>query len=478
MTTVRAVAALWLAAFSLAAQAQLPDFTRLVEDQGNAVVNISTTQAVRRSAALPQVPGIEDEEVLEFFRRFIPRQPGPGNPAPGPAPRSESRSLGSGFIISQDGYVLTNAHVVEAADEITVKFTDKREFKARLIGADKRTDIALLKIDAAGQLPAVRFGDPSKLKVGEWVVAIGSPFGFENTVTAGIVSAKGRSLPQENFVPFIQTDVAINPGNSGGPLFNLRGEVVGINSQIYSRTGGFMGLSFAIPADVALDVQKQLKEKGRVARGKIGVVIQEVTRDLASSFGLDRARGALVNQVEKGSPAEKAGIEPMDIIVGFDGKPVDSSSDLPRIVGSTRPGSTASVDVLRKGATKRLSLTVGELQEERVAALEKPRAPKAPEAQANRLGIVVADLTPEQKKEKSLSSGLLVTEVKPDARADVRKGDILLTLVQKGQQIELKSADQFNKLLASLDKNAVITLQVKRGESMAFVTISGLADKG
>jgi serine protease Do len=478
MTTVRAVAALWLAAFSLAAQAQLPDFTRLVEDQGNAVVNISTTQAVRRSAALPQVPGIEDEEVLEFFRRFIPRQPGPGNPAPGPAPRSESRSLGSGFIISQDGYVLTNAHVVEAADEITVKFTDKREFKARLIGADKRTDIALLKIDAAGQLPAVRFGDPSKLKVGEWVVAIGSPFGFENTVTAGIVSAKGRSLPQENFVPFIQTDVAINPGNSGGPLFNLRGEVVGINSQIYSRTGGFMGLSFAIPADVALDVQKQLKEKGRVARGKIGVVIQEVTRDLATSFGLDRARGALVNQVEKGSPAEKAGIEPMDIIVGFDGKPVDSSSDLPRIVGSTRPGSTASVDVLRKGATKRLSLTVGELQEERVAALEKPRAPKAPEAQANRLGIVVADLTPEQRKEKSLSSGLLVTEVKPDARADVRKGDILLTLVQKGQQIELKSADQFNKLLASLDKNAVITLQVKRGESMAFVTISGLADKG
>jgi len=279
-------------------------------------------------------------------------------------------------------------------------------------------------------------------------------------------------------VPFIQTDVAINPGNSGGPLFNLRGEVVGINSQIYSRTGGFMGLSFAIPADVALDVQKQQKEKGRVARGKIGVVIQEVTRDLATSFGLDRARGALVNQVEKGSPAEKAGIEPMDIIVGFDGKPVDSSSDLPRIVGSTRPGSTASVDLLRKGAAKRLSLTVGELQEERVAALEKPRAPKAPEAQANRLGIVVADLTPEQKKEKSLASGLLVTDVKPDARADVRKGDILLTLVQKGQQIELKSAEQFNKLLASLDKNAVITLQVKRGESMAFVTISGLADKG
>src|SRR5438067_12902200 len=244
MTTIRAMAALWLTVFCLAAQAQLPDFTRLVEDQGNAVVNISTTQAVRRpTAALPQVPGIEDEEVLEFFRRFTPRQPGPG-PAPGPGPRSESRSLGSGFIITPDGYVLTNSHVVEAADEITVKFTDKREFKAKLIGAGRRTDIALLQIDATG-LPSVRFGDASKLKVGEWVVAIGSPFGFENTVTAGIVSAKGRSLPQENFVPFIQTDVAIFPGNSRGPLFNMRGEVVGINSQIYSRTGGFMGLSFA-----------------------------------------------------------------------------------------------------------------------------------------------------------------------------------------------------------------------------------------
>jgi len=487
------MAALWLAAFCLAAQAQaqrevtrevtrdLPDFTRLVEDQGNAVVNISTTQAVRRTGALPQVPGMEDEEVLEFFRRFIPRQPGPGQPGPGPgpAPRSESRSLGSGFIISQDGYVLTNAHVVEGADEITVKFTDKREFKAKVIGADKRTDIALIKIDATG-LPAVRFGDPAKLKVGEWVVAIGSPFGFENTVTAGIVSAKGRSLPQENFVPFIQTDVAINPGNSGGPLFNMRGEVVGINSQIYSRTGGFMGLSFAIPADVALDVQKQLKEKGRVARGRIGVVIQEVTRDLATSFGLDKPRGALVNSVEKGSPADKAGIEATDIIVSFDGKAVESSSDLPRIVGSTRPGSTSTVEVWRKSATKKLSLTVGELQEERVASADKPRPQKPAEAQpANRLGIVVAELSAEQKKEMKLSGGLVVTEVKPEARAsDVRKGDVLLTLVHKGQHTELKSVDQFNKLLAGLEKNAVITLQVKRGETMAFVTISGLTDKG
>src|SRR3954463_1525217 len=398
MTTLRAMAALWLAAFSLAAQAQLPDFTRLVEEQGNAVVNISTTQAVRRPTALPQVPGIEDEEVLEFFRRFIPRQPGPGQPAPGPGPRSESRSLGSGFIISTDGYVLTNAHVVEAADEITVKFTDKRELKAKLIGADKRTDIALLKIETSAPLPAVRFGDPGKLKVGEWVVAIGSPFGFENTVTAGIVSAKGRSLPQENFVPFIQTDVAINPGNSGGPLFNMRGEVIGINSQIYSRSGGFMGISFAIPADVALDVQKQLKEKGRVARGRIGVVVQEVTRDLATSFGLERPRGALVNSVEKGSPAEKADIEPTDIIVAFDGKAVESSSDLPRIVGSTRPGSQASVEVWRKGTKRTMNVTVGELQEDRIAAVDKPRAKPPVEASANRLGIVVGELSPEQKK--------------------------------------------------------------------------------
>ena len=482
MRTVRALAALWLAAFAIAAQAQrdLPDFTRVVEEQGNAVVNISTTQAVRRSAALPQMPGIEDEEVLEFFRRFIPRQPGPGQPAPGnPAPRSESRSLGSGFVISQDGYVLTNAHVVEGADEITVKFTDKRELKAKLIGADKRTDIALLKIDATSPLPAVRFGDPQKLKVGEWVVAIGSPFGFENTVTAGIVSAKGRSLPQENFVPFIQTDVAINPGNSGGPLFNMRGEVIGINSQIYSRTGGFMGLSFAIPADVALDVQKQLKEKGRVARGRIGVVIQEVTRDHATSFGLDRPRGALVNSVEKGSPAEKAGVETADIIVSFDGKGVESSSDLPRIVGSTRPATSVPLEVFRKGSTKKLQITVGELQEDRVAAVEKPRPAKGPEpALANRLGIVVAELSAEQKKDLKIQNGLVVTEVKPDARADVRKGDVLLMVVHKGQQTELKSVDQFNKLLSSLEKNAVITLQVKRGETMAFVTISGLTDKG
>jgi serine protease Do len=481
MRVVRAVAGLWLTAFCAVALAQtqvLPDFTRLVEEQGNAVVNISTTQAVRRSA-LPQVPGIEDEEIQEFFRRFIPRQPGPGQqPGPGgPGPRNESRSLGSGFIISHDGYILTNAHVVEGADEINVKFTDKREYKAKVIGADKRTDIALIKIEGK-DLPMVKFGEPNRLKVGEWVIAIGAPFGFENTVTAGIVSAKGRSLPQENFVPFIQTDVAINPGNSGGPLFNMRGEVVGINSQIYSRTGGFMGLSFAIPIDVALDIQKQLKEKGRVARGRIGVVIQEVNRDLATSFGLDRARGALVNSVEKGSPADKAGVEATDIILAFDGKQVESSSDLPRLVGSTRPGSQASMEVYRKGAKRTLNVTVGELQEDRIAAVDKPRAKPQAEASANRLGIVVGDLSPEQKKGAGLTNGVVVLEVRPDAKADVRKGDILLTLVHKGQHTEIKSAEQLNKFLTGLDKNAVITLQVRRGETTAFVTVSGLTDKG
>jgi serine protease Do len=452
---------------------ELPDFTRLVEEQGAAVVNISTTQSARRTATVPQVPGIEDEEIQEFFRRFIPRQPGPGQ---GPG-RPESRSLGSGFIISADGYILTNAHVVESADEITVRLTDKREYKAKVIGLDKRTDLGVIRIEASS-LPVVRFGDANKLKVGEWVVAIGSPFGFDNSVTAGIVSAKGRSLPQENFVPFIQTDVAINPGNSGGPLFNMRGEVVGINSQIYSRTGGFMGLSFAIPIDVALDVQKQLRDKGRVSRGRIGVVIQEVTRDIATSFGLERARGALVNSVEKGSPADKAGVEASDIIVKFDGKPVEASSDLPRIVGATRPGSQVQLEVLRKGAPKAFAITVGELQEERVAARDTPKERKPVEVAANRLGLVVNELTAEQKSNLKLNHGLVVAEVRQDARAELRRGDILLTVVHKGKHTDLKSVDQFNQLLAGLDKSAVITLHVKRGESTAFVTVTGLADKG
>lgn len=476
MSLLKNWTAVLLLAFASGAAAQgreLPDFTRLVEEQGSAVVNISTTQAVRRQA-LPQIPNMDDEEVQEFFRRFIPRQ----QPGPQQGPRPESRSLGSGFIISGDGYILTNAHVVDGADEITVKFTDKREYKAKVIGADRRTDVALIKIEPGGALPTVKFGDPSRLKVGEWVLAIGSPFGFENTVTAGIVSAKGRSLPQENFVPFIQTDVAINPGNSGGPLFNMRGEVVGINSQIYSRTGGFMGLSFAIPIDVALDIQKQLRDTGRVSRGRIGVVIQEVSKDLATSFGLDRPRGALVNSVEKGSPADKAGVQATDVIVKFNGKNVEASGDLPRIVGGTRPGSKAELEVWRKGQTRTLSLTIGELQEERVAARDKPRMQKPVELAANRLGLVVSELNAKQREEMKLSHGLVVTEVKPDARAEVRPGDVILTLVHKGQHTDVKSVDQLNKLLGGLDKNAIITLQVRRGESMAFITVNGLTDKG
>src|SRR3990167_2558541 len=405
MRAFKGLGALWLAAFAATAFAQareLPDFTRLVEDQGNAVVNISTTQAVRRGA-LPQIPGIEDEEIQEFFRRFIPRQ----QPGPGQGPRPESRSLGSGFIIGSDGYILTNAHVVEGAEEINVRFTDKREFKAKVIGSDRRTDIALIKIETSG-LTAVKFGDPSRLKVGEWVVAIGAPFGFENTVTAGIVSAKGRSLPQENFVPFIQTDVAINPGNSGGPLFNMKGEVVGINSQIYSRSGGYMGLSFAIPIDVALDIQNQLKAAGKVSRGWLGIGIQEITKELAESFGMKNTNGALVAGVEKGSPADKGGLEAGDVITRFDGKPINTSSDLPRVVGATKPGKEVTLEVLRKGATRNLSLKVGEMPDDK----EEAQAPRGPaKVEPNRLGLQLRELNPQQKKKLGGKNGLLVINV-------------------------------------------------------------------
>ncbi len=469
MRIVQSLFALGFALSSSLALAQgrgLPDFTHLVEEQGPAVVNISTTQEVKRNL-LQQHPGMEDDDMLEFFRRFMPQQP--------QAPR-EHRSLGSGFIVSHDGYILTNAHVVQGADAINVRFTDKREFAAKIVGVDRRTDVALIKIDATG-LPVVKFGDPSKAKVGEWVVAIGSPFGFENTVTAGIISAKGRSLPEENLVPFIQTDVAINPGNSGGPLFNMKGEVIGINSQIFSRTGGFMGLSFAIPINVALDVQRQLREHGRVARGRIGVLIQEVTKDLATSFGLDHARGALVNSVEKDSPADRAGVLPTDIITSFNGKNVESSVDLPRIVGATRPGSKVTMQVWRKGATRTLNITVGELRDDRVASRAHPRASKPKETAANRLGITVTELSSEQKKAAELTHGLVVTDVGTRTRGDLRRGDILLTLVYKGQQTDLTSVKQLNRMLARLDSSAVITLLVRRDQNTAFVTITKLADR-
>ncbi|KFB67520.1 DegQ family serine endoprotease [Candidatus Accumulibacter vicinus] len=468
--------AFFLTVFSVLAQADsrgLPDFTELVEKQGPAVVNISTTQSVRSSGRNAQpFPFDESDPMYEFFRRFIPRQPG----IPGVPRDYESRSLGSGFVISADGYLLTNAHVVDSADEILVRLTDKREFKARVIGTDKRTDVALIKIEATG-LPTVRLGDPGGLKVGEWVIAIGSPFGFENSVTAGIVSAKGRSLPQENYVPFIQTDTAVNPGNSGGPLFNMKGEVVGINSQIYSRSGGFMGISFAIPIDVAMEVQAQLRANGKVSRGRIGVVIQEVTKELAESFGLSKAQGAAVNAVEKGGPAEKAGIEAGDVILRFDGKTIGSSSDLPRIVGSTKPGSRVTIQIWRKGAIRDVSVVIGEIAEEKVAS-RSSRSAKSPDRTANRLGLVVSELTAEQKRELKVNGGLLIEDVRNNAaRVDLRPGDVILALISRGENIEIKSSDQFNRLLAQFDKSANVTLLVRRGELQTFVTIKGLTER-
>ena len=441
---------------STAAPAQLPDFTELVERQGPAVVNISTTQSAR-NPLLPQVPNLrEDDPFYEFFRRFIPN----------PGPREfQAQSLGSGFIISADGYIMTNAHVVDAADEITVKLTDKREFKAKVIGADRRTDLALIKIEAAG-LPAVRFGDPNRLKVGEWVVAIGSPFGFENSVTAGIVSAKGRSLPQENYVPFIQTDVAVNPGNSGGPLFNLRGEVVGINSQIYSRTGGFMGLSFAIPIDVANQVAQQLRSTGRVTRGRIGVVIQALTKELVESFGLARAQGALVNSVEKGGPAEKAGVEPGDVILQFDSKPVGSSEDLPRLVGAVKPGTRVPMQIWRDKQTRDVQIVVGEMQDERVAQQRGRREGKPPTSTASQHGLTLVDLTEVQRKELKLSGGVLVENSQgAAARAGVRRGDVILALNNQ----DVKSVEQFNQLMGQLDKGRVVALLIRRGTNSLYV---------
>ena len=464
------------------AQVALPDFADLVDRQGGAVVNISTTQTVRGGGrGVPQFPNIpEDDPFFEFFRRFLPPNPGTPNPR-----ELESRSLGSGFIISADGFILTNAHVVEGADDITVRLTDKREFRAKLVGADRRTDIALLKIDATG-LPRVSLGDPNRLRVGEWVVAIGSPFGFDNSVTAGIVSAKGRALPQENFVPFIQTDVAINPGNSGGPLFNLRGEVIGINSQIYSRTGGFMGLSFAIPIDVAMDVVSQLRSTGRVARGRIGVVIQEVTKELAESFGLKKPTGALVNSLEKGGPAQAGGIEPSDIILRFDGKVVNASSDLPRIVAATRPGSKVPVEIWRKGQSRELAVVVADTPDEKAAPRgpqrgqpgpqgQAPQAPSAPSAPPNisgrvqaRQGLSVVDMTADQRTQLRLNAGVLVEEAQGNAaRAGIRRGDVVVAI----NNVEIKTAEQFNALMAQFERGRNVALLVRRGENSIYIPL-------
>ena len=450
----------------MAAATQLPDFTALVERQGAAVVNISTRQARAERPQMPQpFPGIDESDpMFDFFRRFIPKQP------EFPGADLDSQSLGSGFIISADGYILTNAHVVEEAEEILVRLADKREYPAQVIGADVRSDVALIKIEARG-LPAVTLGDPDKLKVGEWVLAIGSPFGFDQSVTAGIVSAKGRSLPDESFVSFIQTDVAINPGNSGGPLFNLKGEVVGVNSQIYSRTGGYMGLSFAIPIDLAMDVQDQLRTKGRVQRGRIGVAIQEVTRQLADSFGLPRAVGAIVNSVEVDGPAARAGVLQGDVILSFGGREVDSSNDLPRIVASVQPGSVVAVDVFRGGAPLSVRVTVGEWQDPK----EKPvaGAPTRLLPSPNRLGLVLLLPTPAQRRERGIDAGLIVDRAQGAAvRAEIRPGDLILALVIGGRQVTLNSTEEFNRLVGDVRVGQQVTLLVRRGDASSYVSLS------
>lgn len=454
-----------LALFSTFVYAQaneLPDFTGLVEKHGAAVVNISAVQSASTSnnQMIPELPGIpENSPFYEFFKRHM-------QPFPGPR-KSEPKSLGSGFIISSDGYILTNAHVIETADEITVKLNDKREYAAEIIGTDRKTDIALIKIDAT-DLPEVTQGNPDNLKVGEWVIAIGSPFGFEHSVTAGIVSAKGRSLAQENYVPFIQTDVAINPGNSGGPLFNMKGEVVGINSQIYSRTGGFMGLSFAIPINVATEIADQLKDSGKVSRGRIGVMIQEITKELAESFGLSESKGALVVSVEKGSPADRAGIKARDIILLFDEKEVATSADLPRIVGNTKPGSKVFLQVWRDGALKKIKIEVGDTPSDKAVEKRKQK-PDIKTERPNRLGLILSEITVAQKKQLEIANGLLVEDMQPGiaSQSGIRIGDIIMGFNSK----DIRTLEQFNELLNQVKSGKNIALLVKRGEMTTFITM-------
>ncbi len=449
---------------------QLPGFTGLVKEAGPAVVNISTTQKVQsRIHGLPEdfeMPNLpEGSPFGELFKYFFDQEDGdPGY--------RDAKSLGSGFIISADGYVLTNYHVVKDADEIIVRLNDRRELRGEVIGTDKRSDVALLKIDAT-DLPVAKIGTSSSLEVGEWVLAIGSPFGFDYSATAGIVSAKGRSLPRENYVPFIQTDVAINPGNSGGPLFNQEGEVVGVNSQIYSRTGGYMGLSFAIPIEVAMDVADQLKTTGRVSRGWLGVLIQDITLDLAESFGMKHPRGALVAKVLPDSPAQAAGIEVGDVIVRFDGKEVRDSASLPPIVGRTKVGVSIPVDVIRNRKQKVVKVKLGELPEDAaVASADKPATNKT-----NRLGMSVAELSDEQRAELEVDTGVLVTRLVDGAasRAGVHKGDIILSIDNKS----VKNVEAFRKLVKGLPDNKSVAILVQRNGSPTFLALKvPAADEG
>ena len=447
----------------------LPDFTELVEQVGPSVVNIRTVERARAGG-----PGGAqmDEEMQEFFRRFfgvpmpnVPRSPNrPNRPQP---EEEQPRGVGSGFILTQDGFVMTNAHVVEGADEVIVTLTDKREFKAKIIGADKRTDVAVVKIDATG-LPAVKVGAVERLKVGEWVMAIGSPFGLDNTVTAGIVSAKQRDTG--DYLPFIQTDVAINPGNSGGPLINMRGEVVGINSQIYSRSGGFMGISFAIPIDEAIRVVEQLRTSGRVSRGRIGVQIDQVTRDVAESIGLGRAQGALVRSVESGSPAERAGVEAGDIITRFNGQPIERASDLPRLVGNTKPGAKVTMSLFRRGGSRDVSITVAEVEPDKPAARRSAQPEEKPKGSpaAQSIGLVVSELTEAQKREAKLKGGVRVDAVTDAAaRAGIREGDIIVAI----GNTEISGVREFDAVVAKVDKSKPIPVLLRRGELATYLLI-------
>ncbi|MDR6233442.1 DegQ family serine endoprotease [Pseudomonas oryzihabitans] len=457
-----ALMGLWLMGLAAAARADLPDFTGLVEAASPAVVNISTRQKLpegRATAGMPDLDGLPPG-IREFFERSIPQAPR------GPRGKQEqAQSLGSGFIISPDGYILTNNHVVADADEILVRLSDRSEYKAKLVGADPRTDVALLKIDAKN-LPTLKIGNSDNLKVGEWVLAIGSPFGFDHSVTAGIVSAKGRSLPNESYVPFIQTDVAINPGNSGGPLFNLKGEVVGINSQIFTRSGGFMGLSFAIPIDVAMNVANQLRTDGKVSRGWLGVVIQEVDKGLAESFGLDRPAGALVAQVLDNGPAAKGGIKVGDVILSVNGQKIEESADLPHLVGNLKPGAKADMEIIRDGKRQTLNIIVGDMpKDDSVAANGEPGSSLS----SNRLGLAVASLSAEQKKDLDITGGVVIKDVSdtgPAAAIGLRPGDVITHL--DNQPVD--SAKSFDKIASSLPTSRSISMRVMRDGRASFIT--------
>ncbi len=466
------VLSIFLLSFQAVA-ASLPDFTELVEANSPAVVNISSTQKVSAEdfAKGHPLPGTPDSEMFqEFLRKFLERQ---GKEMPQADEDSfDSSSLGSGFIISSDGYIVTNNHVIKDADEIIVRLSDRSSYIATLVGADPRSDVALLKVEAEN-LPVLKMGSGEKLRVGEWVLAIGSPFGFEHSATAGIVSAKGRSLPSENYVPFIQTDVAINPGNSGGPLFNMRGEVVGINSQIYSRTGGFMGLSFAIPIEMAMEVVEQLKATGHVRRGWLGVYIQEVTRELAESFNMDKPAGALVAKVLPDSPAEKAGFQVGDIILKFEGAEIHHSTDLPPKVGRVLPGAVAKVEVLRDGKVVELSVTIEELPD--TGESKTPKTPE-PDAISQTLGLTVSPLSEEAKAETGVDEGMMVDKVSPGVarKAGVVAGDVLISINNK----KVTSQDALVAIIKSLPRGKPVPMLINRKGDPVFLALKIKAEEG